>query len=64
LKILDLYIFKSYLKTLATFERFFLGGDGMGMYNLDGRENIPLRGYPNQSLSRITLTWNLDRKFT
>ena len=33
------------------FERFFLGGDGMGMYNLDGRENIPLRGYPNQSLS-------------
>jgi outer membrane protein insertion porin family len=23
----------------------------MGMYNLDGRENIPLRGYPNQSLS-------------
>ena len=33
------------------FERFFLGGDGMGMYKLDGRENIPLRGYPNQSLS-------------
>ena len=33
------------------FERFFLGGDGMGMYNLDGRENVPLRGYPNSSLS-------------
>ncbi len=36
---------------IIPFERFFLGGDGMGMYNLDGRENIPLRGYPNQSLS-------------
>ena len=36
---------------IIPFERFFLGGDGMGMYNLDGRENIPLRGYPNSSLS-------------
>ncbi|MDG3582404.1 outer membrane protein assembly factor BamA [Galbibacter pacificus] len=33
------------------FERFFLGGDGLGNYTLDGRENIALRGYPNQSLS-------------
>ena len=33
------------------FERFFLGGDGLGNYTLDGRENIQLRGYPNQSLS-------------
>ena len=33
------------------FERFFLGGDGMVNYALDGRENIALRGYPNQSLS-------------
>ncbi len=33
------------------FERFFLGGDGMGAYSLDGREVIALRGYPNQSLS-------------
>ena len=33
------------------FERFFLGGDGLGMYSLDGRETIALRGYPNQSLS-------------
>jgi len=36
---------------IIPFERFFLGGDGMGMYNLDGRENVPLRGYPNSSLS-------------
>ena len=33
------------------FERFFLGGDGMATYALDGRENIALRGYENQSLS-------------
>jgi outer membrane protein insertion porin family len=33
------------------FERFFLGGDGLGNYSLDGREAIRLRGYPNQSLS-------------
>ena len=33
------------------FERFFLGGDGMVNYALDGRETIALRGYPNQSLS-------------
>ncbi|GAA3779922.1 outer membrane protein assembly factor BamA [Corallibacter vietnamensis] len=32
------------------FERFFLGGDGLGGYNLDGRETIALRGYENQSL--------------
>ena len=33
------------------FERFFLGGDGLGTYSLDGREAVALRGYPNQSLS-------------
>ncbi len=33
------------------FERFFLGGDGLGNYSLDGREVVQLRGYPNQSLS-------------
>ena len=33
------------------FDRFFLGGDGMGNFSLDGREAIALRGYPNQSLS-------------
>ncbi len=35
------------------FERFFLGGDGLGNFSLDGREIIQLRGYPNQSLSSI-----------
>jgi len=33
------------------FERFYLGGDGMQNYALDGRETISLRGYKNQSLS-------------
>ncbi len=33
------------------FERFFVGGDGLANYSLDGREVIQLRGYPNQSLS-------------
>jgi len=36
---------------IIPFERFFVGGDGMGTYSLDGREAIALRGYPNQSLS-------------
>ncbi len=36
---------------IIPFERYFLGGDGMGTYSLDGREAIALRGYPNQSLS-------------
>ena len=33
------------------FERFFVGGDGLATYSLDGRETVALRGYPNQSLS-------------
>ena len=36
---------------IIPFERFFVGGDGLGSYSLDGRESIALRGYPNQSLS-------------
>ena len=37
---------------LVPFERFFLGGDGLANFALDGREVIQLRGYPNQSLSK------------
>src|SRR5690606_31771410 len=40
------------------FERFFLGGDGMNAYSLDGRETIALRGYPNQSLQPIDAATN------
>ena len=38
---------------IPPFERFYLGGDGLGSFSLDGREVIALRGYPNQSLSGI-----------
>ncbi|WP_396172897.1 outer membrane protein assembly factor [Flavobacterium sp.] len=36
---------------LIPFERFYVGGDGMANFALDGREVIMLRGYPNFSLS-------------
>lgn len=38
---------------IIPFERFFLGGDGLGNFALDGREVVQLRGYPNQSLSNV-----------
>lgn len=38
---------------LVPFERFYLGGDGLANYSLDGRETIQLRGYPNNSLSPL-----------
>jgi len=33
------------------FERFFVGGSGLGQFSLDGREVIALRGYDDQDLS-------------
>lgn len=36
---------------IIPFERFFLGGDGMQNFAMDGREVIGLRGYPNGSLT-------------
>lgn len=39
---------------VVPFERYFVGGDGLANYALDGREVIQLRGYPNQSLSAST----------
>lgn len=33
------------------FERFYLGGDGLQNFQLDGREIIQLRGYPNFSIT-------------
>jgi len=35
------------------FERFFVGGDGIAQFQLDGRESIGLRGYENNRLSSI-----------
>ena len=39
---------------LAPFGRYFLGGDGLASWVLDGREVIPLRGYENNSLSSVS----------
>jgi outer membrane protein insertion porin family len=38
---------------LVPFERFFVGGDGLANFALDGREIVGLRGYPNQSLTPV-----------
>ncbi|WP_248724221.1 outer membrane protein assembly factor [Seonamhaeicola sp. ML3] len=38
------------------FERFFVGGDGLGQFSLDGRQAVQLRGYPNQSLAPFNQT--------
>lgn len=35
----------------SPFERFYLGGDGLSGYSLDGREIIALRGYENNSIT-------------
>lgn len=36
---------------IAPFERFYVGGDGLSGFGLDGREIVALRGYSNQSLT-------------
>ena len=38
----------------SPFERFFVGGDGLAAFQLDGRETIGLRGYENNRLSSFT----------
>jgi outer membrane protein insertion porin family len=35
----------------SPFERFYLGGDGLSGFSLDGREIIALRGYENYSIT-------------
>ena len=61
-KLVDKFVFKSTVefgflgaynqdRGIVPFERFFLGGDGLGAFALDGREVVALRGYPNQALS-------------
>ena len=37
----------------SPFERYFVGGDGLASFQLDGRETIGLRGYENSQLSTI-----------
>ncbi len=38
---------------LSPFERYFVGGDGIPVFQLDGREVIGLRGYENNQLSPL-----------
>ncbi|AMC10937.1 outer membrane protein assembly factor BamA [Lutibacter profundi] len=38
----------------SPFERYFVGGDGIATFQLDGRETIGLRGYENGRLSTIS----------
>jgi outer membrane protein insertion porin family len=35
------------------FERYFVGGDGIAQFQLDGRETVGVRGYENNRLSSI-----------
>jgi outer membrane protein insertion porin family len=37
----------------SPFERFFVGGDGMQSYQLDGRTVVSLRGYENGQISSV-----------
>ncbi|QOD60510.1 outer membrane protein assembly factor BamA [Polaribacter haliotis] len=37
----------------SPFERYFVGGDGIAVFQLDGREVVGLRGYENNRLSSI-----------
>jgi len=37
----------------SPFERYFVGGDGMSSYQLDGRTSVALRGYENNRLSSV-----------
>lgn len=37
----------------SPFERYFVGGDGLATFQLDGRETIGLRGYENSSISSV-----------
>ncbi|KAB5490044.1 MULTISPECIES: BamA/OMP85 family outer membrane protein [Flagellimonas] len=47
------------------FERFYVGGDGLGNFTLDGRDIVQLRGYENQSLTPYinnAITGNLEQE--
>ncbi len=46
------------------FERFYVGGDGLGNFTLDGRDVVQLRGYENQALTPYitnAITENLEQ---
>ena len=54
---------------VTPFQRFYLGGDGLSNYNLDGREIIGMRGYGNETLtpyyySNENIGGNIFTKYT
>lgn len=49
---------------LVPFERFFVGGDGLANFALDGREMIQMRGYPNNSLTDPNEGGTIYNKFS
>ena len=50
---------------IPPFERFYVGGDGLNVFMLDGREVIGLRGYANQSVSsHLTGGGSIYSKYT
>ena len=43
----------SFSVTTSPFERFYLGGDGLAGFSMDGREIIAMRGYENSTLTPV-----------
>lgn len=46
---------------LSPFGRYYLGGDGLSSWMLDGKEVVPLRGYENNSLNPTAGASVVDR---
>ncbi len=49
---------------VSPFERFYLGGDGLTGYSIDGRELVGMRGYTNSALSDDETGATVFNKFT
>lgn len=49
---------------LPPFERFYIGGDGISGFYIDGRELIKLRGYPNERVITPPSGGNIYNKYT
>ncbi|WP_194851394.1 outer membrane protein assembly factor BamA [Nonlabens antarcticus] len=49
---------------LVPFERFFVGGDGLGSFSLDGRDIIRMRGYDQNALTTTSDGDTVYNKFS
>lgn len=43
---------------IIPFERYYMGGSGMMNFSLDGRENLPMRGYEDNALNKRNVKGN------